>query len=435
MKEIQIEGLDEKYYYDECDCGLPIYMWVNDKVNNFYITLNCKYGAIDTEFKLKDEKKYHTVPAGVAHFLEHVNFNLPNGEDATEYFNKLGSSSNAFTTNEFTAYEVFGATSFKENLEHLLNYVYEPYFTKKLVEKEKGIIIEEVNMGKDDPARRFYYGANDCIFVKDKRKFYITGDIEDVKNTTVEDLELVYNTFYHPKNMFLVITGNFNAEEAVAIIKENLKNKSFEPYKMPVIKCEKEPVSVNVPYKEVEVNVEMPRLKVTYKMDRNNFKNIDDLTLRIYLGILLRNNFGATSLFRENLLENELVTGISYEREIYNNIVVISVSCETKYPTEVLEKIREKLANLEIEEDDLLRRKRCNIASLINDYDDIEYINSEIQDSIITYGKLIPNMYEYYSSMKLETANKVIKNINLENESVFILKPLEKKSKKNNSSK
>lgn len=420
MEELNISGVDEKYYLDETSSGLPIIMWVNDKVNNFYITLNCKYGSIDTEFSVQGEN--YEVPNGVAHFLEHVNFALPGGSDATDYFSELGSSSNAFTTTEYTSYEVFASSNFKENLEHLLNFIFIPYFTEANVKKEKGIITEEVKMGKNNPGHVFYYGANECIYVKDKRKNLVTGEVEDVKKTTKEDLELVYNTFYHPKNMFLVITGNFNPFEAAAIVKENMNSKEFASYQEPVKKRVNEPVMVNIPFKEETGNVELPKLKVTYKIDRDNFKNLDDLELRIYTGMILRNNFGATSLFKEELLENELITMLSYEREINSNILIISIIAETKYPTEVIDKIRNQMENLAINNEDLTRRKRCNIAALINDYDDIEYVNSEIQDSIITYGEIKADMFDVYNNCKVDIANKVIKGINTENESIYILK-------------
>ena len=106
MQEINLKGIDEKIYYDICDNGLPIYMVVNDKVNNFYITLNVRYGSVDTEYKVKGSKEYEKVHNGLAHFLEHVNFNEGEGLTAHDYFNNLGSSINAFTTFDFTSYGI-----------------------------------------------------------------------------------------------------------------------------------------------------------------------------------------------------------------------------------------------------------------------------------------------------------------------------------------
>ena len=423
MKEITLKGIDEKIYYDKCDNGLPIYMVVNDKVNNFYLTLNVRYGSIDTEFKTKKSKEYQKVHDGVAHFLEHVNFNEGEGLTAHDYFNNLGSSINAFTTFDFTSYEVFAYDNFELNLNHLLDYVQTPYFTKELVEKEKGIICEEVKMGKNNPGHKLYYGMNKALYKKDKRKNYVTGDVLDVKATTVKELEMVYKTFYHPENMFLVITGNFNPNEAVGIVKENQARKKFSEYLKPIKRKVREPKSVNTKYQEMEANIEIPKVKICYKMPKSLFKKYNERLVNIYLSIILRNNFGSTSYLREELLENELVVSIGAGREMFGNTVVLEINMETKYPNEVIPKIDEKMHNLTLNEDDLQRRIRCNIAALINDYDDIEYVNSDIADQLITYNKVADNMYEIYNNLKLEEALDIIKLINLNNSSTLVMVP------------
>ena len=233
MKKIKLERFDEIIYYDVCSNGLPIYMWVNEKVSSFYATLSVKYGSIDTEFILNNKKKSCKVPKGTAHFLEHVKFNEGENKTAHEYFNKLGSSINAFTTFDYTSYEVFGSSNIKDNIEHLLDYVETPYFTKKLVNKEAGIIKEEVKMGKNNPSQVLLYALNNIIYQNNNRKYYITGDEEDVSAITEEDLKLVYDSFYHPENMFIVITGNFNPYHVAAIIKENQAKKRFNNYLEP----------------------------------------------------------------------------------------------------------------------------------------------------------------------------------------------------------
>ena len=192
MQEIILKGCDEKILTETLDNGLQVYMLVNEKVNNFYMTLSVKYGSVDTEYECKGEKEYRQVHNGVAHFLEHVNFNEGEGLTAHDYFNKLGSSINAFTTFDFTLYEVFASSEFTSNLNHLLDYVQTPYFTKDLIEKEKGIICEEVKMGKNNPGHKLYYGMNNALFKNDKRKNLVTGEIEDVKATTVFELQDIY---------------------------------------------------------------------------------------------------------------------------------------------------------------------------------------------------------------------------------------------------
>lgn len=423
MQEIILKGCDEKILTETLDNGLQVYMLVNEKVNNFYMTLSVKYGSVDTEYKCKGDKEYRRVHDGVAHFLEHVNFNEGEGKTAHDYFNKLGSSINAFTTFDFTLYEVFASSEFASNLNHLLDYVETPYFTKELIEKEKGIICEEVKMGKNNPGHKLYYGMNNALFKNDKRKILVTGEVEDVKATTVSELQDIYDTFYHPQNMYLVITGNFNPYEAIGIIKENQAKKDFPEYREPVVKEYKEPKSVVEEYKEIEANVEIPKVKICYKMPKQVFGDIEEKLLNIYLSIILRNNFGSTSYLREELLEKELVVGIGAGREIFKDVVTIEINMETKYPDEVIPIVMDKMKNLTLTQEDLKRRIRCNIAALINDFDDIEYVNTDIAEQLITYGKVYDDMYDKYKGLKLKVAEDIIKNIDLSNSSTVLLVP------------
>ena len=423
MKEIKLKGIDEVVYYDECDNGLPIYMWVNEKVNNFYMTFSVKYGSVDTEFTTKDSKEVIKVSNGIAHFLEHVKFNESDDTTAHDYFNKLGASINAFTTFNFTSYEVFSSSEFEKNLNHLLDYVQTPYFTDELTEKEKGIICEEIKMGKNNPGHKLYYGMNNALYKNDKRRIFVTGDIEDVKGITTEELQKVFDTFYHPKNMFLVITGNFNPHEAVAIVKENQSKKEFIEYREPVVYKEEEPAEVNEEYKEIECNVEIPKVKIAYKMPKKVFGDVDEVLLNIYLSVILRNNFGPTSMLREDLLEKELITSIGASRDIFDDIVTIEIGMETKYPSEVIPIIKEKMNNLVLSKEEIRRRIRANIAALINDYDDIEYVNSDICDNLVLYDKLFDNMYDIYNGLKLKDAKDIISNIDLTNSTTVVLVP------------
>ena len=140
MHEIALEGLDEKIIEYTTKCGLKVYMWVNEKVNSTLMTLSVKFGSIHTKFKVG--KKVYTVPKGVAHFLEHVKFNMSEGVTAHDEFVKVGGDANAFTTFKYTSYIVFATDNKQDNLNILLDFVYKPYFTKKIITKKKEIIIE-----------------------------------------------------------------------------------------------------------------------------------------------------------------------------------------------------------------------------------------------------------------------------------------------------
>ena len=426
MKKIVLKDLDEIIYVDKCDNGMPIYMLVNDLVNNFYITLNVKYGSVDTEFKLEDSEEYIKVPDGIAHYLEHVNFNIGDEETAHDLFKKYGAQINAYTTFDFTSYEVFGNSYFEENINNLLDYVQKPYFTDKLIEKERGIIIEEVKMGKNRPGHKLYYGMNKALFKKDKRRNLVTGEVKDVKKITTEQLKLVFDNFYHPENMFMVVTGNFDPEEASRIIKENQSKKTFIKYKNPVRKFDKEPKTVNKEYEEIECNVEIPKGKLCYKMPISIFGDIDQMILGIHLGAILRNNFGNTSLLREELLEKKLVTMVGASSDIDKGLLVIEISFESEHVEEVLEILKDKMRHLEINKEDIIRRRRANIASLINGFDDIEYVNSDISYQLIVFDKIYDNMFELYNNTSIEIAENIIKKLDLSNNSTVILVPYKK---------
>ena len=426
MKEIIQQGLDETLYYDKLDNGLETYFIVNEKVNNFYITLTVKYGSIDTEFKI--DKEDITVPDGIAHFLEHVKFNEKDGTTAHDFYNSLGSSINAFTTYDCTSYEVMASNNFEINLTHLIEYVLTPVFTKELVEKEKGIICEEVKMGKNNPGHKMYYGTNKSLYINDKRRIYVTGDIDDVKSINVKDLNQVFDAFYHPANMFITITGNFNPFEANAIIKKVFSNMKDRKYLNPIRIQNDEPEKVNNDYKEIEANIEIPKVNICYKMSINHFKEYDDRILTTYLSIILNNNFGPTSDLKEELMEKELITGIYNSIESFNNIITFEISIETKYPDEVIPIIKNKMENLELNEEELKRRIKVNIAGLINSYDDIEYVNTEILEQVIKYGNVYDNYFGMINNLNIKDAKDILRKIITDNYCVVKLIPYKEKN-------
>ena len=422
MKKIELKGLDEVILHDVCDNGLNIYMYVNKKVKNFYATLNIRYGAIDTEFSVN--KKKYKVPSGIAHFLEHLKFNQPNGITAHEYYSKLGSSINAFTSYDITAYEVIAANNFNENIEYLLDYVQTPYFTKDALKKEKGIIIEEIKMYDDNPGFNLYDTMKRSLLHKDNRRFKLSGTIEDVKKTTVEDINLIFDTFYHPMNMFIVITGNFNPEETVALIKENQSRKKFGKYKNPIKIYEKEPIKVVNEYTEIFHNVESPKVKISFKMAKSNFKNISDLNLRLYLNLFMKITFGETSHLKEELLSNSLINGgIITNAKVRKSYVILSILTETNYPNEIINRFKDAMNNIKITTNDLERKKRAAIASTVLNYDDIEAVNYDLENDLITYNEVITDIIDRLKALNIKDAEKLISNIKLNNYSVVVLYP------------
>lgn len=423
MKEIILDGLDEKILEYTTKSGLKVYMWINEKVNGCFMSLSVKYGSIHTKFKIN--KKVYTVPKGIAHFLEHIKFNMSNNTTAHDEFKKLGGDANAFTTFKYTSYIVFATQKKIENLNVLLDFVFTPYFNKSIVKKEKGIIIEETNMVNDDPYSKMFYDCQKNIFQKSQFRDLITGEVEDIKKISLEDIDLVYKNFYHPKNMFLTVTGNFNPYEVIKAIEDNLKSKEFNEFKLPEIISDSEPRKVTKDYSETEVNISYPRIKYALKIPITRFKNIDSINLKLYTELLFNMNFGATSSLQSELEIANLISHMGYYTDIYDDYIVASITANTSYPEEVIRRLQEKIDDLQIDENDIVRKKNAAIATLILDYEDIEQVNMKIQNDIINEGYIVTDLKKRVSSVTKESLQDVAKYINNDVVSINVFKPQE----------
>lgn len=423
MKEIVLEGLEEKIYEYTTKNGLKVYMWVNEKVNGCFASLSVKYGSIHTKFKVG--KKVYTVPNGLAHFLEHIKFNMKEDVTAHDEFIKIGGDSNAFTTFKYTSYIVFATQNKIENLNLLLDFVYNPYFTKKMISKEKGIIVEEANMSNDDPYSKIFYDNLKNVLQKSNYRNLITGEVEDIKEISLDDVEIVYDTFYHPKNMFLTITGNFNPYEMAKTVEDNLAKKEFREFQEVDIISESEPKKVTKDYMEENVGITYPRVKYSLKIPVNKFKNVETIDLKLLCDLILNINFGSTSEFRSDLILKGLVTSMGYSLDIYEEYLVITITANTNYQDEVIKLIREKFDNLEVDEKDIVRKRNAAIATLILDYEDIEQVNMKIQDDIINEGEIITDLKIRVASINQEKLESVINYINNDNVAISVFKPKE----------
>src|SRR5690625_582068 len=192
-----------------------------------YGLFSTNYGAIDQTFIPIGEESKVTVPEGVAHFLEHKLFEKED-RDVFADFGKQGASPNAYTSFTKTAYLFSTTNHIEKNVETLLNFVQEPYFSEQSVEKEKGIIAQEIKMYDDQADWQSFMGTIKGMFQNHPVKFDIAGTVESIDAITKEDLYVCYHTFYHPSNMILFITGNFNPEQMMNLVEENQENKDFK---------------------------------------------------------------------------------------------------------------------------------------------------------------------------------------------------------------
>lgn len=411
MKKIKLENTNEVLYYDKLDNGLEVYMLPNNNVNKFYLTLNTRFGSINTKFKY-DNKEYD-MPKGIAHYLEHLSFNMENGS-VFDHYSKIGSSINAFTTYDITSYNVTSNNRFKENLEYLLEYVYTPYFTKELFQSEKGVIEEEVKMYKDDPGMTIVNGTLNNVFVNDERKYLVGGSVKDVKSIKLEDVITCYNAYYNPKNMFLIITGNFNPNEALAITSEQMNklniNNDFNVKDI----YPKEPEKVNKKEEIIKMNVDKPKVSIGIKIPKNNFKNLklDNYLLKIYISSILDINFGNTSLLLEELQKGSIVDDLDYTVIESNDYFIVLILSSTYYPEYFKDKIIEKFNSLNIEDSDLKRVAKVNISNYILLFDSVVAVNNYIMDEVMDNNEVNTGFMNIMRNLNIDTCKKILTKLN-----------------------
>ena len=225
MKKIYNSLFDETYYTHKLDNGLELIIFHKPDYSLTCACFGTPYGGLNINQKLND-KEYH-FDAGVAHFLEHKLFESEDNEKVFDKFKKYGANVNAYTNHFVTNYYFSTNDNFYECLNELVNFVQSPYFTDENVEKEKGIINQEINMTNDDVERFMFEEVFNLALVKNPNKYRTIGDKKNVSKITKEDLYKCYNTFYHPSNMILVIYGDVDVEKTISIVRENQKLKTF----------------------------------------------------------------------------------------------------------------------------------------------------------------------------------------------------------------
>lgn len=426
LKEITINKTNDVLYFDTLENGLQVFMFPKQNVNTVHASFNVKYGAMHNEFVAVGESKSNKFPNGIAHFLEHKMFEQEDGIDPMLFYAQNGADVNAYTSEYNTSYYFISSSHLKENLEYLLDFVQTPYFTDENVEKEKGIIEEEIKMYHDDPYSYLEERVRYNGFKKHPVKYSVAGEVKDIKAITKEDLYKCYNTFYHPSNMFLVVTGNFDPEEIIGIVKENQEKKKFDKRDKVTIKKVKESDDVHKEYEEIKMNVEVPKISYGIKIPLKNIK-IDPKKRDIYLSIIFNSLFGSTSIFHELAKEKELLLSYASISTTYSdNHLFITINADTEKVQELLEMIKKTLQNIEIDDDEFENKKKLFISNNLYTLEDVDAINSNIVNNLIIYGQYETNYDKIIRNVTKKEIEDLIKQLNFDNVSIVVINPLKK---------
>ena len=422
--KVNIDCIHDVLYYKKLNNGMEIFMLPNSNVSNVYATFTTKYGSAIDEFVPIGENKMIKVPSGVAHFLEHKVFEQEKRIPPFEFYSKSGTNCNAHTSLKNTTYEFIGPNNFQENLEYLLDFVQDPYLTDENVEKEKGIIEQEIKMYMDSPYWTMYDGIRNNSFEINPTKYPIGGTVESIYKINKGVLEKCYNTFYHPANMFLVITGNFDPEEAITIIEVNQQKKQYGKMRDLKVREYKEKDEVVKKDEIVIRNVDVPKLSFGIKINIKKIPIDNEYKLHMYISLLFNILFGVSSKFFEKMNNRKyLAMPLGIDKVVATNHLLVTLVCETNYPNKLVNEIKCELDNIKIDEEELNIYKKCMISDCIRSFDNIIDINDIIVSDVINYGKYINNTVDIIKKLNISEFNTVIKNIDFNNVSVYTVVP------------
>lgn len=341
---IKSERLGESYFKIKHPSGLNILVWEMPEFSSVYALFGTKYGSINTKFKTKNDKDFIEVPEGIAHFLEHKLFENEDC-DVFELYAKTGASGNAYTSFDQTAYLFSCTENYEESLKILLDFVQAPYFTQETVDKEQGIIGQEIRMCEDTPYRQVFFNLLRCLYVNHPVKIEIAGTVESIAKIDADLLYSCYNTFYNLNNMALAIAGNVKLDDVLAICDKHLKTKENPEL---VTAFPNEPEEVNKEILVQKMPVGTPLFAIGYKSVP--FDGKERVKKELEASILLNLICGSTSELYKELYDEGLINSNFYtEVDSGDGFFASIFSGESKSPQEVFKRIKDEIERIKKE--------------------------------------------------------------------------------------
>lgn len=423
MQIIENSKVKEKLYIEKLENGLTIMIMPKKGIQKKYVIWATNYGSIDNKFIVPGEDKETVVPNGIAHYLEHKMFEQESGKNSLDTLTELGVEANAYTTTNHTAYLFECTNNFYPALDELMDYVQHPYFTDENVEKEKGIISQEIMMYDDYPEWAVYMNAIRCMYEKNPITIDIAGTVESIKEINKEYLYKCYNTFYNLSNMVMCVVGDFVPEDLIEEIKKRIVKKEKT---LGEIKRIKEDEPENIVKKEIEqtMEVSMPLFVIGIK-DTNLIKEEDKENIvkkHIAIEILLNMLLGKSSKTYKALYEQGIIMSEPYfEYEFDKTYAHILITGQSKEPKKVLEAFRKQIDEFKkqgLNEDHFKRIKNMIYGGYIKEYNDVSAIARMF---VSDYFKGI-NSFDYlenFSQVTKEYTESILKEVFKEENTVI----------------
>lgn len=375
MQVIENLKVKEELYIEKLENGLTVMIIPKHGIQKKYVIWGTNYGSNDNKFIVPGEEKVTEVPNGVAHFLEHKLFEQENGTNSLDTLTALGVNANAYTTNDHTAYLFECTDNFYEALDELMDYVQHPYFTDENVEKEKGIIGQEIMMYDDYPDWQVYLNAMKAMYHENPIKIDITGTIETISHIDKEILYKCYKTFYNPSNMALVVAGDFKPEK----ILEEIKNRLVDTENQGEIKRIYTDENESIVQEKIEKNFEVSRPLFTIGIKDNPKDQEEIVKKHIAIEILMNLILGRSSELYKKLYDEGIISGqpsLDYEfGQTYAHVLITGQSTD---PEKIYQEFKEKVQQLKeqgINEQEFERIKKLIYGGYVKEYNDIQDIS------------------------------------------------------------
>ncbi|MBD7964223.1 EF-P 5-aminopentanol modification-associated protein YfmH [Fictibacillus norfolkensis] len=423
------DQLDETLHYEELANGLKVYVLEKKGFNKTYATFTTHYGSVDNHFKPLGKDENVKVPDGIAHFLEHKLFEKEHG-DVFQDFSKQGASANAFTTFNRTAYLFSTTGDVKKNLTTLIDFVQEPYFTEKTVEKEKGIIGQEIRMYDDNPDWRVYFGLIENMYHHHPVKIDIAGTEKSIAKITKDDLYECYETFYHPSNMILFIVGPVDAKDILSFVKDNQSQKTFKEKENIERFFDEEPQTVAKTKKVIEMTVQTPKCYMGYKEAAPNRQGKELMKHELSVNLLLEMMFGKSSPNYETLYEEGLIDQtFSFDYTEENGFGFSMLGGDTGSPDEFVERISgmvEDFKQHSIDEDSFDRARKKKIGAFLRSLNSPEFIANQFTRYAFNEMDLF-DVIPVFESLTVRDVESVLQN-HFKKEAMTVCQVQKKKS-------
>ena len=365
------ERIGETLYEETLENGLRVYVFPKPDFGKCYAFFATRYGGMDTRFQLNGE--WLDTPMGIAHYLEHKMFDTPDGGNALQKLSASGASPNAFTSAAITGYHFECTEGFWDNLRTLLEFVSVPYFTEESVQKEQGIIGQEIDMNRDNPDTQIFEMLMENMYENHPIRVPILGRRETIAKITPENLTACHNAFYRPDNMLLCVVGDVDPEEVKAIAEKRLGNGDYPPVER--VRRWEEALTCATAYEEKTMDVAMPMFHLGFKCE--SWEPGEEATRRELTAELAAEAlFGESSPLYQSLYEQGLIdTSFGGGFETIDGMALFTASGDSNDPRAVVDAIlarAKEIAETGLDGQDFLRMKRSALGRRIRSLDSFD---------------------------------------------------------------